>query len=113
LVDKKAENYELRLVAIISQLLYMKLGEDRSVDKEKLLSFADDRYNEYIRENEQKCILSDICEKVKIGYMLRVKSIIDFSSSDECFDCDWDDMETAPVGLTDDDYRSFSKLSVH
>lgn len=113
LVDKNAENYEIRLVAIVSEMLNMKLGDDMSFDTEELLSSANDRYNGYItaQKREQKSDFSDVCEMIKNGYRLRTKSIIDYSSYDECFDYDWEDVDTAPIGLTADDYKRFSGSS--
>ncbi len=49
LINKGRDNYEIRLVAIVSQILYQS-GREQILDKERLLLESEDRYTAYINE---------------------------------------------------------------
>lgn len=110
LVDKDSEHYELRLVSVVSELLCAIWDEANIMDKKKILDSANDRYLAYMNENEQNVSLDELCCKIKSGYKKRVIIEINYSKTIN-FDADWHDMEITPVGLTNEDYESFSRCS--
>ncbi len=110
ILGKDCKHYELRLVSVVSELLSIKWDKEGTLDKKKLLDTANERYMTYLLENEQNDSLDKLCENIRAGYKKRVIIGIDYSAGVE-FDVDWDDMETAPVGLTDKDYKRFSNCN--
>ncbi len=108
LIDKDCEHYELRLVSAVSELLYAKMHKTMIMDKKKLLDSANVRYMAFMNENGQSASLVELCCNIRDGYKKRVVIEIDYSTAID-FDADWDDMEIAPVGLIDKDYKRFSK----
>lgn len=53
--------------------------------------------------------LSDTCRQIGEGLAVHVKVEID-TNNGAGMDCDFDDLKTAPVGLTNEDYERFSDM---
>lgn len=92
---------------LIGDLVY-KSEKDPVWYLERLLESANQAYAAYLDGYEQNISLSELCDNIRDGYKRRVVIGIDYSA-DVGFDYDWNDMETTPIGLTDEDYKRLNR----
>lgn len=113
LIPEDSDSYELRVLSVASVILtYAYQGRIRPkvvFDKMPILEQANTQFEQYSKSKTDK-ELEDICRQINDGLEVHVKVEIGtrLGSSN---DCDFDDLTTAPVGLTDEDYEEFSNMT--
>jgi hypothetical protein len=112
LIPKSADSYELKVLSVASEILTLAFKEricpDTPFDKKEVLEEASAQFEKYSNSKSEK-ELSDTCRQIGEGLAVHVKVEID-TNNGAGMDCDFDDLKTAPVGLTNEDYERFSDM---